>query len=85
MPGDYWAPTSTETIALGLEHATEIHGAVKDLGTWLDTAPEHIRAHFAAHAFPDPTLPGAHIEDFLAALGDAWGHLHDALGHTTAS
>ena len=78
MAGDYWSRTA-ETITLGRDHAIEILGAVKDLGAWLETAPEPIRAHFAAHAFPDPALPGANIEEFLLAMSDSWDHLNEAI------
>jgi hypothetical protein len=78
MPGDYWS-RDTETITLGRDTAIELLGAVKDLGAWLETAPEHIRARFATHAFPDPTIPGANTEEFLLAAFDAWDHLNEAV------
>jgi len=77
-------PEPPGTITLGRGHAAEIAAGIADLGSWLMLAPQAIQDHFNAHAFPDPTTPGAHIEDFLPALHDAWEHLHDALGHTTA-
>jgi hypothetical protein len=60
-----------EAITLRRDHAQEIAWAVGDLGAWLHQAPPEIRADFTRHAFPDPTIPGAHIDDFLLALGHA--------------
>jgi hypothetical protein len=78
MPGDYWR-RGTETVTIGRDNAVELLGAVLDLGSWLETAPQSIRAHFAAHTFPDPTLPGANIEEFLLAMFDAHQHINEAV------
>lgn len=68
-----------EAVTLRRDHAQEIAEAVGDLGAWLHQAPAEIRADFTRHAFPDPTIPGAHIEDFLLALNHARRALLTAL------
>jgi hypothetical protein len=60
-----------DTVRLGREHADELAADISALGAWLHQASDEIRQDFARHAFPDPRLPGATVEDFLLALADA--------------